>query len=683
MVGADEYTLIEWSLDGSAPYENSGTGGSLPLLPGGTVPDVFAGYPALFWKGALNTTTDSCLCSESTSIKPPGELTASIWVNFRDMLVDTNIFNKEYRSDGTHTTPFSAFCIGLDSNYGEWFVSVAVGGQVHKLTLSTAPAFLVTNKWYLFALTYKDGLLSAYLDGYLCGTLAIDGGGAIDYGTNGPYGVMGYAQGTTNGSSGAACMARIESVARSAAYLLSYYKQGVGLRDSGTAASLGGGFTDVPTAISGLLAWYDATDGLVTSGGSVSIAYDKSGNGLHASTSVLARRPTLNTTFNTNKRSMSCSGSNALHVRGINHHGPHTIIAVHKGDGGALRTLLSCNQAASQDYIQFNGAYITLNGDAATSIASTAASITSFVNNGANSLIRHHGKTLEGIPAATTTTLDAITLGAMQANASNGYVGDIAEVLVYNRALTSQELVTIELYLAAKWGLSATPIAFTRLWDFNASLGVTLGSGTLVAGWSDQSGNGRNVAQVDPSAQPELTANWHNSQPAIHFVNDPYFPRFIGSALPFTPLNTPYTLLFIGEWAGTGPSNNVMFNGNDIGTESSLFFNGTDNLSITSGSTGDYSVPLVGQAIATHNPICVVARITNPGALFVDGAQRVLSSGSANFSQALDRINFGAWDDSLSYPFVGYIARAVAFQGALTDAEIHKLSLWANLAYSL
>jgi hypothetical protein len=50
---------------------------------------------------------------------------------------------------------------------------------------------------------------------------------------------------------------------------------------------------------------------------------------------------------------------------------------------------------------------------------------------------------------------------AVNASGSNWFKGDIAEILIFNQALTSQEQQTVKNYLFAKYGLTNTPLAFS------------------------------------------------------------------------------------------------------------------------------------------------------------------------------------------------------------------------------
>jgi hypothetical protein len=96
----------------------------------------------------------------------------------------------------------------------------------------------------------------------------------------------------------------------------------------------------------------------------------------------------------------------------------------------------------------------------------------------------------------------------------------LAEIVMYNRVLTSTEKNAIYTYLNGRYNVNNTvQVAGVcqqpALW-LKADAGVTT-SGTNVTQWADQSGNGNNVTQATATNQPQLQADVFNGQPAIYF----------------------------------------------------------------------------------------------------------------------------------------------------------------------
>jgi Concanavalin A-like lectin/glucanases superfamily/F5/8 type C domain len=101
----------------------------------------------------------------------------------------------------------------------------------------------------------------------------------------------------------------------------------------------------------------------------------------------------------------------------------------------------------------------------------------------------------------------------------------LAEVVIYNRTLTTTEKNAVYTYLNGRYNVNNTVNVAgvcqqPALW-LKADAGVTT-SGTSVTQWADQSGNGNNVIQATTASQPQLQTNVFNGQPAVAFdgIND-------------------------------------------------------------------------------------------------------------------------------------------------------------------
>jgi hypothetical protein len=96
----------------------------------------------------------------------------------------------------------------------------------------------------------------------------------------------------------------------------------------------------------------------------------------------------------------------------------------------------------------------------------------------------------------------------------------LAEVVIYNRTLTTTEKNAVYNYLNGRYNVNNTVNVAgvcqqPALW-LKADAGVTT-SGTSITQWADQSGNGNNVTQATTASQPQLQTNVFNGQPAIAF----------------------------------------------------------------------------------------------------------------------------------------------------------------------
>jgi hypothetical protein len=107
------------------------------------------------------------------------------------------------------------------------------------------------------------------------------------------------------------------------------------------------------------------------------------------------------------------------------------------------------------------------------------------------------------------------------------FPGEIAEILIFNRAVTADEQASIVSYLNDKWGLQDTPppvVAGLQLRlaadtiDTTNSSEVSVQNGNYsVANWPDSSGNGLQATQSTPSAQPLYVPDGVYGEPAVQF----------------------------------------------------------------------------------------------------------------------------------------------------------------------
>ena len=125
---------------------------------------------------------------------------------------------------------------------------------------------------------------------------------------------------------------------------------------------------------------------------------------------------------------------------------------------------------------------------------------------------------MTGTSLATINTGGNTTIGGYTAvpTGFHSLAGDIAEIVVYDRAVSSTERQGVEQYLAAKYGLVPRIIPDLQLWLDAAQLsGVSEGSAVDL--WGDSSGQGRNATQATASSQPRYFQSIMHGRPALRF----------------------------------------------------------------------------------------------------------------------------------------------------------------------
>lgn len=236
-----------------------------------------------------------------------------------------------------------------------------------------------------------------------------------------------------------------------------------------------------PTTIAGLVCWYDASDSLsftYSSGVVVSQWNDKSGNSRHMTQATVGNQPSRSGTQNglttvvfdgTDDYMTYDAGSDAIDIT------PWTWFAVVRDAGGATgdRIMTSRREAVGQADFEAGGAIFGYRaaGPSLGAFGGGATPTNRSFTGGAWFLAR---STVDAgtIQVAVNSTTAASTTGAAPPNqrflrlgAGSGsaggtpaaftgevWVGQMAEILLWNAALSGTDITTVETYLRAKWG---------------------------------------------------------------------------------------------------------------------------------------------------------------------------------------------------------------------------------------
>ena len=239
-----------------------------------------------------------------------------------------------------------------------------------------------------------------------------------------------------------------------------------------------------PSRISGLQLWLDATKGLfdATSGGSpvttdgatVARWEDQSGSGYHVTQSTSANRPVLKTGIRNSKNVIRFDGSNdalvsanivennlsamtcfvVAYVAGFGgsnvgryfERGGRRLWFVDGSSGNLNRVLLnpvgSGHQTANNSISVSNWFLSSFRWDGGTSYLTN---VSQRINrsDSTKSLVESF------TPLSVANTAYAV---GNRSALDRGFNGDFAELIIYNQALTTEQIDNVEGYLAAKWG---------------------------------------------------------------------------------------------------------------------------------------------------------------------------------------------------------------------------------------
>lgn len=223
--------------------------------------------------------------------------------------------------------------------------------------------------------------------------------------------------------------------------------------------------TLAPNEITGLKQWLvadNASSFSFSSGVVVSQWNDESGNSNHVTQGTVSKQPTRVAAVLNSKAVVRFDGTDDSLARtfGAALTQPTTVLIVAKTAVVEEAYLLDGSTSSNRHAVFFAPTTSRWSYSAGTSVNSATASDTAFhvvaaIFNGTASTLR-----VDGVEVSSSTpgtgTMAGITLGNNQAE-TLPLQGDIAEVLVYNTALSLRDMKQMEAYMAARYALTVAP----------------------------------------------------------------------------------------------------------------------------------------------------------------------------------------------------------------------------------
>lgn len=225
-----------------------------------------------------------------------------------------------------------------------------------------------------------------------------------------------------------------------------------------------------PNQIQDLMVWHDASDysSIIQTGGLVDSWLDKSGNGYHSTQTVSTLKP-ITGAATLNGRNVLSFENDGLTMNSALHalpNGANTIFVVFKGDttDSFTRRILSFGNGSAQrlfiSYTQSLGLFYFTNTPlgVASQISSSGTvqnwNIINTQRSGANqSITINNGATATNALALDVADVNAARIAVNSNDLGFTAFGKIAEIIIYNRALTSTETGFVKNYLSNKWGI--------------------------------------------------------------------------------------------------------------------------------------------------------------------------------------------------------------------------------------
>lgn len=470
-----------------------------------------------------------------------------------------------------------------------------------------------------------------------------------------------------------------------------------------------------------LALWLRADQLTLAPGGAVAAWPDISGTNNSAAQTMAARRPTFN--------AAAINGHPAVSFDGVDDrldlasnlfapaHFPLTIVAVLRTTDTDAHVAGTGSSAAG--YLTSYGGALTLTGGRATVKANYASSglhladaapltgaphlVSAVASSGASALFVD-GRTAGASSAATNaypyqkSTIGASD-GSISGDARDPFAGELAELLVYRRALPSAERAELERCLADKYGLvligcdgvpnsgleldacgicggdgsSCAAIAIPGLSLWLRADDLALAHGGAVSAWNDVSGQNNIASQSNSARRPIFESAAAGGHAAVVF--DGVDDRLDLATNTFAAGNYPLTVFAVlstsdnsGHIAGTGSSspNYLTTYGGALTV--------VNNAPVIKANSYGSGLHLAGSSpIATNAPriISAVAK-TGSSTLYTDCAIAGLARDTAS-AYTYGKSTIGASDGSSSNasidPFAGRISELIVYRRALDEPE--------------
>ena len=435
-----------------------------------------------------------------------------------------------------------------------------------------------------------------------------------------------------------------------------------------------------PTELAGCVGWWDASDAttITQSGGLVSQITDKSGGGNTATQPSSGSQPTLVSNALNGKSLLRFDGSRSLNGNFSTSvsTNAYSIFLVCKMSGTVTNGRMFSAGGASADYA--SGSIIPCCANATSGDSLSSYNGTTGTNVGVVSGFSSYGifagvcgvssltNTANGTTSATgsvtlTNALTRFAIGQPIGGGAGGIIGDIAEIILFNNALSSVARARVEKYLAAKWGIANVP-------DPTPPVGA----------WLDKSGNARHATQGTASYRPVVQTNAIASRTALKFdgSNDWLATANINSVFPSA------ATAFIVCYPSASSSTNW-----------TVFSTGANHWDVYSGAltyAGTFRSPRVN-GIATSikynagEPLILRYRSSSASwSQFVNGLASVETAGaynatSGNYSPAAGNAGIGYTIGSdlsgatINGSFKDYICEVLLYNSSLSDADCKRV----------
>ena len=271
-------------------------------------------------------------------------------------------------------------------------------------------------------------------------------------------------------------------------------------------------------ATSGLQLWLQSGTGVTVSGSLVTQWNDQSSLGNNAVQATGSAQPFYTPASVNGWPTVSFNGTQSLQVQNstnFNFANPTLFVVGRSIDGG---NFTAKNNASASDStrrkLQIGGGFIFASGSDGASISAPASNGYFHIFGETSYAADQNTLALDGTESQQWTTLDftsynssQLLIGSAFSNGLESLNGDIAEILIYNRALTTPERLDVELYFYMKYGIGIAPPTSPP----NFSVPGAISSGTLSVALSGSGAPGATIYYTTDGSTPTTTSGTYTT----------------------------------------------------------------------------------------------------------------------------------------------------------------------------
>ena len=289
---------------------------------------------------------------------------------------------------------------------------------------------------------------------------------------------------------------------------------------------------------------------------------------------------------------------------------------------------------------------------------------------------------IDGVVRASSTSglapaaLNLLALGSY-AGASQFFDGTIAEVLLYEGAVSASDAIRIHDYLQNKYALPpAVESAALHLWL--AAEDLKLSNGTTVSTWPDRAG------AYTLSGTASYEQGFQNGQPAVRF--DGVDDTLVTNSLDRTISTGNFSLFIVGSFATTGNdevSDYLVSAQSPAGADNRMrIFKGRDDGLLDAAAGGGATMAnVVAADTAPHVFALISGQSGNSVDFLIDGVVRA-SSTSGLTPAALELLALGSYRGTGQF-FNGRIAEVLLYEGAVNASEAALINDYLETKYAI